>query len=76
ESGNAYAVIESDIRGGVTRLTPVESSAVEPILESESQELWYKIIGESQTYYFHNLDVLHLKHIVGASGLKGINPIK
>ncbi|MDV2683809.1 phage portal protein [Alkalihalophilus lindianensis] len=76
ESGNAYAVIERDIRGGVTRLTPVESSAVEPILESESQELWYKIIGESQTYYFHNLDVLHLKHIVGASGLKGINPIK
>jgi HK97 family phage portal protein len=76
ETGNSYAIIERDIRGQVSRITPLISTYVEPVLERESQELWYQVIGENGTYYFHNLDVLHFKHIVGSGGLKGINPIK
>lgn len=76
ETGNSYAIIERDIRGQVSRITPLISTYVEPVLERESQELWYQVIGENGTYYFHNMDVLHFKHIVGSGGLKGINPIK
>lgn len=76
ENGNTYALIEKDIRGQVSRITPLISTYVEPVLEQESKELWYQVIGDGGTYYFHNLDVLHLKHIVSSQGLKGINPIK
>jgi HK97 family phage portal protein len=76
ETGNAYAIIERDIRGQVYRITPLISSYIEPVLDKETQELWYQVIGDNGTYYFHNMDILHLKHIVGSGGLKGINPIK
>nr|WP_242237975.1 phage portal protein [Bacillus cereus group sp. BfR-BA-01316] len=76
ETGNTYGLIERDIRGQVSRITPLISTYVEPVLEQESKELWYQVIGDGGTYYFHNLDVLHLKHIVSSQGLKGINPIK
>ncbi|MGG5766608.1 phage portal protein [Bacillus wiedmannii] len=76
ETGNTYGLIERDIRGQVSRITPFISTYVEPVLEQESKELWYQVIGDGGTYYFHNLDVLHLKHIVSSQGLKGINPIK
>lgn len=76
ENGNTYALIERDIRGQVSRISPLISTYVEPVLEQESKELWYQVVGDGGTYYFHNLDVLHLKHIVSSQGLKGINPIK
>lgn len=76
ESGNAYAFIERDIRGQVSRIVPLISSYVEPMLDQETQELWYQVIGENGTYYFHNLDVIHTKHITTSQGIKGINPLK
>jgi HK97 family phage portal protein len=76
QTGNSYAIIGRDIRGQVERLTPLDPAYVEPVIETESGELWYEVIGNNGTYYFHNLDMLHFKHIVGAGGLKGINPIK
>jgi HK97 family phage portal protein len=76
EKGNAYALIERDIRMQVERITPLNPDYVDPVIERNTQELWYQIVGEDKTYYVHNLDILHLKHIVGSGGLKGINPIK
>jgi HK97 family phage portal protein len=76
QTGNSYALIERDIRGQVSRLTPLDPAYVEPLIETESGELWYQVVGNNGTYYFHNLDMLHFKHIVGAGGLKGINPLK
>jgi HK97 family phage portal protein len=76
QTGNSYALIERDIRGQVARITPLDPAYVEPVIETESGELWYQVIGNNGTYYFHNLDMLHFKHIVGAGGWKGINPIK
>ncbi|MCR6111762.1 phage portal protein [Bacillus sp. A301a_S52] len=75
EKGNAYAVIERDIRGQPARLTPLDAMYVEPMLARETNELWYKVIGEKATYYFHNMDMLHVKHIMGSGSLKGISPI-
>jgi HK97 family phage portal protein len=76
QTGNSYSLIERDIRGQVARLTPLDPAYVEPVIETENGELWYQVIGNKGTYYFHNLDMLHFKHIVGAGGLKGINPLK
>lgn len=76
ETGNAYAVIERDIRGQVTRIVPLQPDYVEPILDVDTQELWYMVTGNGKTYYIHNIDMIHVKHIVGFNSLKGINPIK
>ncbi|TPE68027.1 phage portal protein [Halalkalibacterium halodurans] len=75
ETGNAYALIERDIRGQPHRLTPLDPAYCEPLLDTDTGELWYQVNGANGTYYFHNLDIIHVKHIVGSSGLKGINPI-
>lgn len=77
EKGNGYAVIERNIRSQVERLTLVNPDYVVPLLEKNTKELWYEVTGEDgNLYYFHNMDMLHVKHIVGSSGLRGINPIK
>ncbi|WP_054637226.1 phage portal protein [Thalassobacillus sp. C254] len=76
EHGNAYALIERNIRGQVERITPMDPTYVEPVIEASTQEMWYKVLGNQKTFYFHNLDIIHLKHIVGAGGQKGINPIE
>lgn len=76
EKGNAYALIERDIRLNPTRLTLLNPDYVEPVIEKNTKELWYEVIGENgQRYYVHNMEMLHVKHIVSSSGLKGINPI-
>lgn len=77
EKGNAYALIERDMRLQPTRLTLIDSDYVEPVIERNTRELWYEVLGENgQRYYVHNMEMLHVKHIVSSSGIKGINPIK
>lgn len=76
EKGNAYALIERDIRGQVARLTPLNPDYVEPVFNIDTGDLWYQVIGNSGTYYFYNLDVIHVKHIIGSGGIKGISPLK
>nr|WP_091275846.1 phage portal protein [Alteribacillus persepolensis] len=76
EEGNGYGLIERDVRGQVSRITPLDPTYVEPVIEAATQEMWYKVLGNQNTYYFHNLDVIHVKHIIGSGGMKGINPIK
>ncbi len=77
EKGNAYALIERDIRLQPSKLTILNPDYVEPVIETNTKELWYQVLGDNgQRYYFHNMDMLHVKHIVASNGLKGINPIK
>ncbi len=77
EKGNAYALIERDIRLQPSRLTMINPDYVVPIIENNTRELWYEILGEDgKRYYVHNVEMLHVKHIVGSNSLKGINPIK
>lgn len=77
EKGNGYALIERNIRLQPTRLTLINPDYVVPIIESETKELWYEILGEDgNRYYVHNMEMLHVKHIVGSNSLKGISPIK
>lgn len=76
EKGNSYALIERDIRGQVARLTPLNPDYVEPVFDTDTADLWYQVIGNQGTYYFHNMDILHFKHIIGSGGIKGISSLK
>ncbi|WP_272033100.1 phage portal protein [Oceanobacillus kimchii] len=77
EKGNGYALIERDIRQQPTKLTLINPDYVEPVLESNTKELWYQILGEDgNRYYIHNMEMLHVKHIIGSNSIKGINPIE
>ncbi|UOQ95793.1 phage portal protein [Halobacillus shinanisalinarum] len=77
ETGNGYAVIERGIRNQVSRLTIVDANHVNPVIERYTRDLWYEVLGEDgKRYYFHNADMIHVKHIVGNLGIKGIDPIK
>ncbi|MED3563462.1 phage portal protein [Bacillus xiapuensis] len=75
ETGNGYAVIIRDIRMMPEKLIPIDSSLVTPFLNTDDDELWYQIIGNGGTYYFHNMNMFHVKHITGASRWTGISPL-
>lgn len=76
EKGNGYALIERDIRLQPSKLTLINPDYVEPVIEKNTKELWYQILGDDgKRYYVHNMEMIHVKHIVSSSGIKGINPI-
>lgn len=76
EHGNGYAIIGRDVRMQPESITPVDPLAVTPIINSDDNVLWYMIQGVSKTYYVHNMDMIHVKHITGATRWQGISPIK
>jgi HK97 family phage portal protein len=74
-SGNAYALKDYDENYQVRALRILDPGRVEPVIEKNTRELWYEIKPEDgTTYYAHNLEVIHVKHIHGF-GYKGISPI-
>ncbi|MYX21957.1 phage portal protein [Streptomyces sp. SID8380] len=76
ETGNGYAVIMRDIRMQVEGIVPIDSSYVTPFINTDDNALWYKVIGDDGTYYFHNMNMIHVKHITGTSRWEGISPLK
>lgn len=75
ETGNGYAIIERDIRMQVETITPIDSAYVTPFINNDDSNLWYEVRGANGTYYFHNMNMIHVKHISGPSRWKGISPI-
>ncbi|MET3658159.1 phage portal protein [Sporosarcina psychrophila] len=75
ETGNGYAVIGRDIRMQPESITPIDSTYVTPFINTDDSNLWYEIRGSDGTYYFHNMNMLHVKHITGPSRWKGISPL-
>jgi len=75
ETGNGYAVIMRDIRMQPEALVPIDSTYVTPFINTDDNNLWYEVRGSDGTYYFHNMNMLHVKHITGASRWVGINPL-
>lgn len=77
EKGDAYGLIERDLRMQIEKLTILNPDKVNPVLEQNTKELWYEVMSDTgNRYYIHNMDMLHTKHIVGSGGLHGISPIK
>lgn len=76
--GNAYALKIYGLGGIVERLDILDPMKVEPIIEQNSGELWYKITPdkekEGKAYYVHNFNVIHVQ-FVSTSGIKGVNPV-
>lgn len=75
ETGNGYAVIMRDIRLQPEQIVPIDSAYVTPFINTDDNNLWYEVRGTDGTYYFHNMNMLHVKHITGASRWVGINPL-
>lgn len=75
ETGNGYAVIMRDIRMQPEQIVPIDSAYVTPFINTDDNNLWYEVRGTDGTYYFHNMNMLHVKHITGASRWVGINPL-
>lgn len=75
ETGNGYAVIGRDIRMRVESITPLDVAYVTPFINADDQNLWYEVRGAEHTYYIHNMNMIHVKHITGTSRLAGISPL-
>jgi HK97 family phage portal protein len=76
EKGNAYVFIERDVYYTPVKLHLMNPDVVVPVIEGNSKELYYIINGEKGGQVaVHNLEMMHFKHIVGSSSMKGISPI-
>lgn len=75
ETGNGYSAIIRDIRMQVEALIPIDSTYVTPFLNTDDNNLWYEVRGVDGTYYVHNMNMFHVKHITGVSRWQGISPI-
>src|SRR5690625_683291 len=75
EEGNGYAIIGRDIRMQPESLTPIDPKYVTPFINTDDGTLWYEIMGADGTYYIHNMNMLHVKHITGASRWAGVSPL-
>lgn len=73
--GNAYALKVFGLQGTLAGLRPLDPLRVKPILEENSNELWYKITPEKGAeYYIHNFYIIHVPFI-STNGYSGVNPV-
>ena len=74
--GNAYALKVFDPDGTLTEIKPLDPLRVTPMLETDSGELWFKIMPDiGQPYYLHGYYVIHIPFI-STNGIKGVNPVQ
>lgn len=74
-SGNSYALKIYDTNGTLCRLDILDPMRVRPIVERESQELWYRICPEEgPEFYIHNFYMIHVPFI-STNGIVGVNPV-
>jgi len=73
--GNAYAIKEFDADGTLLGLNILDPLRVEPVMEKESRELWYRITPEEgKDHYIHGFYIIHIPFI-SSNGIKGVNPV-
>lgn len=76
ETGNGIILIERDVRMQPVALWPIPPRYVTPFIDRENREIWYEITGINQNMMVNSSDVIHVKHITGASRIWGISPLK
>lgn len=76
EHGNGYAIILRDHRMQPVSILVLDNMQISPFIDSDSGELWYEVRANNGTRYVHNMNMLHVKHITGASRVEGISPLK
>lgn len=73
--GNNYALKVFNPDGTLNGLRPLDPLRVRPVLEEDSNELWYKITPErGAEYYLHNFYMIHVPFI-STNGYTGVNPV-
>ncbi|WP_411842177.1 phage portal protein [Salinicoccus sp. HZC-1] len=76
EKGNAYVFIERDVYGQAVQLHLLNSDIVSMAMDKDKKDLYYIVKGNTdKKMIIHQMEILHFKHIHGASTLKGISPI-
>lgn len=75
-NSGAYAIIEYDKLGDVQAIWPLKTDFVEPIINTDDNDLWYKIkdYDTDQVRYVHNSHIIALNYL-NNNGLAGINPL-
>ncbi len=74
--GNAYAIKVFDSDGTLSGLKCLDPLRVTPVLETDSGELWYRIMPETgPVYYLHGFYVIHIPFL-SSNGIKGVNPVQ
>ncbi|RHW46088.1 phage portal protein [Bombilactobacillus bombi] len=74
-SGNGYALIIRDDYEQPEALLPLPYTSVQPMIAIEDNSLWYRLIIYEQNIYINPTDIIHVKHITGASRYEGISPL-
>lgn len=74
-NGNGYALIVRNALGQFERLLPLNPVNIEPMLEKDTHDLWYRVNTDGKMYYIFNTDMIHVRHIASNGNLKGISPI-
>lgn len=73
--GNAYALMEYDMFMQPTAFHILNPDLVEPVIEKDTNELWYRVTDSDGSVYIHNSNIIHISHITGVVGEKGISPL-
>lgn len=74
-NGNTYSLIEYDMFMTPIALHILNPDLVEPVIEKDTNELWYKVTDSDGPVFIHNSNIIHIHHITGTVGEKGINPL-
>ena len=75
-SEGAYAIIEYDRMGDVQAIWALKSDLVEPIINTDDNDLWYRIKDHDTDVvnFVHNSHIIALNYL-NNNGLSGINPL-
>lgn len=74
-SGNCYALKVYGVDGVLQRFDILDPTRVTPIMETNSQELWFRVQPEEGTeFYIHNFYMIHIPFI-STNGYSGVNPV-
>lgn len=75
-SEGAYAIIEYDRIGDVQAIWALKSDLVEPIINTDDNDLWYRIKDHDTDVvnFVHNSHIIALNYL-NNNGLAGINPL-
>ena len=75
-TGNAYAALEWNGRGEVSKMTPLDSGSV-AVERLESGRLRYRVTNPAGGIRIYLQDeILHLRYRIGRDGVMGISPIQ
>lgn len=74
-TGNAYALMEYDMFMTPIAFHILNPDLVQPVIEKDTGELWYRVTDADGPVFIHNSNIIHISHITSAVGEKGINPL-